>query len=120
MIQLIKKEDLQKGYRGLAVTQNPIKHEEKTYNLEVQIPKALMKQYVEYVERLLKNGYKHKNDQRHRTELESIVTQYHAGKPIIYAEGEANFRFKHFMEHQKGRSIEGLKGYGDSHYYRIK
>ena len=120
MIQLTNSKNLPKGYRGLTVNQNPIKHNGETYNIEVQLSKTLVKQFIEYIEQLLAWGYKYRTDQKHREELLQVVEQYHKNQSVLYGKGEANFRFKHFMESKKGRYIEGLKGYGDTHYYRIK
>lgn len=110
--------DLKKGYKGLTVSYNPIQQEGQTYNLEVVLPKALAQQFTIYLQQLLNNP---RIKGKERIDLEKVFEQLNHHMPaIILGTPEANFRFMQFMEKQKGRYIEGLKGYGDTHYYQIK
>lgn len=119
MLQLLNPaQHLKKGYRGLKVTKNPIKQGGQTYNIEVVLTQALANQFSHYLGQLL-------NNPRIRgKEREDLETVYQAltccNQAIILGTPEANFRFMQFMERQKGRYIEELKGYGDTHYYQIK
>ena len=119
MIQLISNQDLKQGYKGMKVQHNPVKKGRQTYQKEITMPKALVKQYIQYLEKLLQNK---RIRGKEREELQEVVDQYQVDTTdILFLSGEAGFRLMSFMERIKGRYIEGLQGYMDKDaYIRIK
>lgn len=112
--------NVKRSYRGLVITEKPIEYEGEIYNIEVQVPKALLKQFIAYTEEWLESSYYLEHELRHGRELRQFVKQYHQGQPVLYGEWEADYLFMRFMCIKKRRIIEDLKGYANTYYYRIK
>lgn len=111
------KRDLKHGYRGLEVCQNPIRKGKAVYKKEIKIPRALAKQYIQYLENLLSQPRIKGKD---RAEMEDVVQQYkQAPDEPIFLNQETRLRFLSFMERIKGRYIEGLTG-AEAWYLTIK